>query len=106
MNKKWLTPDVNGHIHGNIVGDQKINLIMHNPYRLYNNKSHRKHFHYQLNGKHPAESTAFMTAIGFNKTQVPQFSSKLKGLIKYVSLYHVFSAHTVEVSHNESTTVS
>jgi len=73
VDKKWLTPNVNSYIHRNILGDQTIslNLIMHNPYRLYNDKSHRKHFHYQFIGRHPAESTAFMTAIVFNKTHVP-----------------------------------
>jgi hypothetical protein len=41
---------------------------MHNLYRLYNDKSQRKHFHYHFISKHPAESTGFIKAVGFNKT--------------------------------------
>jgi hypothetical protein len=58
---------------------------MHNPCRFDNDKFDDKHFHYQFMGRHPAEATAFMTAVGFSLVS------------------HVFSTHEMEVSHTEST---
>lgn len=70
--KKWSTSDVKSHPQKYTSDSKnKFNLIMHNPYRLYNDKAQRKHFHYQIISRHPAESTAFMTAVRFNKTLVP-----------------------------------